>query len=354
MAERRTRVLIQMNQLAAYRVPVFNLLTEHVDLDVAFVDELGTIENVRFNTIRGSSVKLGPTLYNRFPLKIANYDIIITGFDGRNLNSYYYTMLYPKKTIIFTQGYGASLIAAVLRRSLHNRAVATLVYTQANAQQLIRTGAIGAKVFFTGNTVKVGGAPQRGRRTFLNLGTPRTLKRVDDVLRAVALIKDQLPDHIRLTLAGPGAEAAYAPVAQQLGLSDKVEFHGEIRDEAAIAELFAEAIAFVTGHVGLSAPQALGHGVPIVARADISQAPEYECLIDGYTGRTYRSIDELAQILLELATQPDKAEELGRTGLALYKKTLTAEAMRDRILEAINYALSHGPHKRADREHGTP
>lgn len=354
MAKRRLRVLMQINRLAAYRVPVFNLLAEHVDLDVASFDDLGLIENVRFNTIRGRLLKLGPFHYHRFPVNLADYDIIITGFDGRSLNSYYYALVHPETTVLFNQGYGRSLFTAIIRRSLHRRAVATLVYTQANAQQLIKTGIPGAKVFFTGNTVQVGSAPKRSRRSFLNIGTPQARKRIDDTLLALNMIRSQLPDNVRLVLAGPGVEAAYGPSTQRLGLSDMVEFHGEIRDEAAIAELFAEAIAFVTGHVGLSAPQALGHGVPVIARADISQAPEYECVIDGYTGRTYRSIDELAQILLDLANQPDKAAELGQTGLALYKKTLTAEAMRDRILETIHFALAHGPHKRADREHGTP
>ncbi|HCY56875.1 MAG TPA: hypothetical protein DF715_15625 [Oceanicaulis sp.] len=343
MGETRPRVLLQMNRLASYRVPVFNLLAEQMDLDVASFADLGRIENVRFNTIRGRLLKLGPFMYNRFRAALTDYDVIITGFDGRNLNSYYYALFHPRKTILFAQGYGSSMFAAIMRRAFHKRTVATLVYTQSTAQQLVKTGVPGEKVFFTGNTVEVGSAPERPRRSFLNIGTPRPLKRIDAVLTAVSIVRDELPDHIRIVLAGPGVEAAYRPIAQKLGVADLVEFHSEIRDETAIAELFAEAIAFVTGHVGLSAPQALGHGVPVVARSDIVQAPEYECVIDGYTGRTYRSVEELAQILLELAQQPQAARAMGRTGLALYKASLTAEAMRVRILNAINYAMRDRP-----------
>ncbi len=339
MNSTRPRVLVQMNMLAAYRVPVFNLLSEQVDLDVACFGTNGQIENVRFNFIQGKPYKFGPFVYNRFPANIKEYDVIITGFDARNLNSFYYAIAHPKKTILYCLGYGTSLLAALMRRAFHRRTVATLVYTQATAQQLIKTGVPGEKVFFTGNTIQVGHAPERPRWSFLNIGTPKPRKKVEDVLKAMAMVKEKLPPHVRLVLVGRNVEKAYGAAAIQHGVADLVEFHDEVRDENKLAGYFAEAIAFVSGHVGLSAPQALGHGVPVVARADLEQGPEFECVVDGFTGRTYRSHDELAQILLDLATRPDKAAELGRAGLALYDRSLSADAMCRRMVEAIEYAM---------------
>ncbi|MGB3416675.1 MAG: glycosyltransferase family 4 protein [Mesorhizobium sp.] len=340
MNTKRPRVLVQMNRLAAYRVPVFNLLSEQVDLDVACFGTNGRIENVRFNFIQGKPYKFGPFVYNRFRADIAEYDVVITGFDARNLNSYYYAIAHSGKTILYSLGYGKSLLAALMRRAFHKRTAATLTYTQATAQQLIKTGVPAEKVFFTGNTVQVGHAPERPRRSFLNVGTPKPRKKVEDVLMAMAMARDKLPRHVRLVLVGKDVEKAYGATAVRHGVADLVEFHDEVRDENKLAGYFAEAIAFVSGHVGLSAPQALGHSVPVVARADLEQGPEFECVIDGFTGRTYRSDDELAQILLDLATQPDKAAELGRAGLALYNRSLSADAMCRRMVEAVEYVVS--------------
>ncbi|MGB3645606.1 MAG: glycosyltransferase family 4 protein [Mesorhizobium sp.] len=339
MNTKRPRVLVQMNRLAAYRVPVFNLLSEQVDLDVACFGTNGRIENVRFNFIQGKSYKFGPFVYNRFRGDIAEYDVVITGFDARNLNSYYYAIARPKKTILYCQGYGRSLLAALMRRAFHKRTAATLTYTQATAQQLIKTGVPGEKVFFTGNTMQVGGAPTRARRSFLHIGRPQARKRIEDTLAALAMVRDELPQYIRLVLVGPNIEAAYGPAAQQYGVADLVEFHDEVWKEGDLAELFAEAIAFISANIGLSAAQALGHGVPVVARADIGQGPEFEWVIDGFTGRTYRSHEELTQILLDLATQPEKAAELGRAGLALYNRSLSADAMCRRMVEAVEYVI---------------
>lgn len=340
MSRNRPRVLVQVNRLAAYRVPIFNSLSEHVDLDVACFGRLGRIENVQFNVIEGKPLTLGPFVCNRFPTSIDDYDVVITGFDARNLNSYYYAIAHPRKTILYCQGYGRSLLAALVRRAFHKRAVATLVYTQATAQQLIKTGVPGEKVFFTGNSVQIGHAAERARRSFLHIGTPRPEKRVEDVLVAMAMVREKLPEHIRLVLVGPNTEKAYGAAAKQYGVSELVEFYDEVRDEDKLAEFFAEAIAYVSGHVGLSAPQALGHGVPVVARADLVQGPEFECVIDQFTGRTYRSQDELARILLDLASQPDKAAELGRAGLQLYDHSRSAGAMCKRMVEAIDYVMS--------------
>lgn len=340
MNSKRPRVLVQMNRLAAYRVPIFNFLSEHVDLDVACFGRLGRVENVRFRVIEGKPFKFGPFVYNRFPANINEYDVIITVFDARNLNSFYYAIAHPNKTVLYCLGYGRSLLTALVRRAFHKRAAATLTYAQATAQQLIKTGVPGEKVFFTGNSVRVGCAPERARRSFLNIGTPKPRKKVQDVLMAMAIVREELPQHVRLVIVGPNVEKTYGPAAKQYGVTDLVEFHDEVRGEDNLAEFFAEAIAFVSGHVGLSAPQALGHGVPVVARADLEQGPEFECVIDGFTGRTYRSHDELAQILLDLATHPDKAAELGQAGLALYNQSLSADAMCRRMVEAIDYAMS--------------
>lgn len=340
MKSKRLQVLIQMDKIAAYRVPLYNLLAEAVDLDVAYHSELGRVENTTFKLKKCRAIKFGPFTLSQLPEKMDKYDVVITIFDGRNLNALIYVFFRPGKTILYCLGFGRSLVSAMIRRLFHNRAAATLVYTQGTAQQLIKSGVKGEKVFYTGNTVEVGKVKNGLRRYFINMGTPKPRKRVEDVIEAFAMVKQELPEGIRLLLVGPGTEDAYAAKVSEYGLNDVTEFRGEVRDEVEISDLFSRSIAFVSGHVGLSAPQSLGHGVPVVARVDIEQGPEFECVVDGYTGRTYRSVSELSEILVELASCPEIAEDLGRAGFALYNSSLNIEKMRDRFLQSILYVMA--------------
>lgn len=339
---KKPRVLLEMNALAAYRIPVLNLLSEHVDLEVACPSELGQINNVHFKYHKNKALKIFGGSWNFSGPDYSQYDVIISGFDGRNANSYLHVLRWPRRTILFSHGYGGSLFAAIWRRFLYRCAAAALVYTQPYAQQLIRSGVPGRKVFFTGNTVEVGVASERERTYFLHLGTPQARKGLGEILSALSIVRNDLPEHIHLVVAGPGVEEAYSPLVGEKNLTERVKFCGEIRDKKEIASLFSGAIAYVSGHIGLGAPQALGHGVPVIARSDVVQAPEYECLIDGHTGRTYRSVRDLSELLLDFGMNPQTALAMGRAGLSLYRDSLSAEAMCARIMEAIQYVLVEG------------
>lgn len=339
MKTRRPKVLIQMNKLAAYRVPIFHELSKFVDLEFACSGFLGEVSGTRFKIINTRPIRFGRFVYHLVPARHFDYDLIITGFDGWNINSYLYSLSCPQKTILYTQGYGRSLIAAFVRRVFHKHVVASLTYTQSTAQQLIKTGVPGRSVFFTGNTVEVGQSPKRTRSTFLHIGTPQARKRVVDILSAMAMARDRLPAHVKLVLVGPGSELAYSAAAARYGIRNLVVFHDEVRNDEEIAVLFAEAIAFVSGHVGLSAPQAFGYGVPVVTRADIEHGPEFEYVMEGVNSRIYQSHEELADILVDLSSRPEHAAELGSAGRVLYQKWMSTDLMCQRILEVISYVM---------------
>lgn len=102
------------------------------------------------------------------------------------------------------------------------------------------------------------------RRRLVHISTFRPVKRVHDLLRAVACLKKRLP--IKLSLVGDGPErASVEALSQRLGMQDDVEFVGEQEDPSpwlrdADLYLFSSRIE----SFGLGVLEALACAVPVV------------------------------------------------------------------------------------------
>jgi glycosyltransferase involved in cell wall biosynthesis len=116
----------------------------------------------------------------------------------------------------------------------------------------------------------------------LYVGRMAANKRISDLVRALPLIRAQLPD-ATLVLVGDNRSPAYVPLveqaqalAAQLGVADAVRFTGPVLDEE-LAEWYAQADLFVTAslHEGFCVPviEALANGLPVVG-SHITALPE--------------------------------------------------------------------------------
>lgn len=336
----RPRVLILQSRLAHYRVPIFNRLAKHYEIDLVCQGTLGEGVSPTFRVLEARSRCVGSFIWYRWDgPPVGDYDAIIAEFDLRTLNIFGFLAKHAHRTILYSQGYGRSLLAALFRRALWARAGAALVYTESTAQQLIKSGVDGRKVFSVGNTQEVHYAPNNEtRRTFLHIGRPQARKNVRELLTAFAKVKDRLPNDVYIELVGPGAREAYGSAAKEAGIADRIAFAADVHDPRAISEYFHRAIAYVApGHIGLSGPQAIGHSVPVVTRSDVEHGPEIEPCIDGFSARVYREPRELQEILVELASDQEAAAALGRNGRALYKASYTPEKMTGRMADAIEF-----------------
>jgi glycosyltransferase involved in cell wall biosynthesis len=121
-----------------------------------------------------------------------------------------------------------------------------------------------------------------GQPVLLYVGRIATNKRIDDLVRALALVRAQLPDAV-LLLVGDNRSELYAVVAAQilslaveLHLSDSVIFAGPVPDEE-LAAHFQLADLFVTAsvHEGFCIPviEAMASGVPVIG-AHATALPE--------------------------------------------------------------------------------
>lgn len=106
-------------------------------------------------------------------------------------------------------------------------------------------------------------------------------KRLEEVIRVVALVRDAHRPDIRLDVVGSADgfasyEAGLRRFAETLGVADAVRFHGRVSD-AARDRLYAEAGVYLTmsAHEGFCVPvvEAMSRGLPVVANA-VGAIPE--------------------------------------------------------------------------------
>jgi N-acetyl-alpha-D-glucosaminyl L-malate synthase BshA len=121
----------------------------------------------------------------------------------------------------------------------------------------------------------------RGDRVLMHISNFRPVKRVRDVVRIFARVREQIPSV--LVMVGDGPDRVHAEAeARQLGVEDRVFFLGKIET---VAPLLSAADLFLlptqSESFGLSALEALASGVPVVG-TDAGGLPEV--VRDGATG----------------------------------------------------------------------
>ena len=110
-------------------------------------------------------------------------------------------------------------------------------------------------------------------------------KRVDDLLRAVDLLKSGIPK-IKLKIVGTGPEEQYLrELSKRLNIEDNVEFMGKISDDRCLIEIMKKSHVFCLSSLaegfGMVVIEAMACGIPYVA-SDIT--PIREVTHDGMGG----------------------------------------------------------------------
>lgn len=139
------------------------------------------------------------------------------------------------------------------------------------------------------------------------LGRVNAAKKIDMLLQAIVDIECNLI----IVGSGPEEERLRA-MAAELGITNKVWFHGKCYDEDVIGNILKGSAATVNpGSIGLTAIHSLMFGTPVITHDNLtSQFPEAEVIIDGVTGYYYRegSIESLHQTILKAIGSPKQSE----------------------------------------------
>lgn len=186
-----------------------------------------------------------------------------------------------------------------------------------------------------------------GTYHLLFVGQCASVKGLEYLLQAVALLKGRevVLDIVGNTAAEPAYFIKLSNLVTQLGLADRVNFHGHVSDKAKLAQCYEEATIFVLPSLvegfGIVLLDAMSFGLPIVA-TKVGAIPEL--VEDGVNGLLVSPADPaaLAVTIDKLLTSPELRWEYGRNGLHLAQQDrdlYSWEAVGERVLQAIQPLL---------------
>jgi glycosyltransferase involved in cell wall biosynthesis len=153
----------------------------------------------------------------------------------------------------------------------------------------------------------------------LTIGAIRHLKSVhglDYLLRAMPMVSAQHPG-TRLLLVGDGPQRSYLEgLAQSLGISDQVQFGGNVPHQKVPSYLESIDIFVmpsISEGLGVAAIEASAMGIPVVA-SNVGGVPD--AVIDGETGFLVPPKDSaaIATAIIELVEKPKLRLRMGQAG----------------------------------------
>jgi glycosyltransferase involved in cell wall biosynthesis len=156
----------------------------------------------------------------------------------------------------------------------------------------------------------------KGSKDLVLWGRMEEQKGISELLRALREVAGRIRE-VRLHLIGEGnMTKSYRKQAKDLGMQDRVNFHGWMSIDA-IQEFIAKcAVGVFPSRVesfGLSMAEAMGAGLPIIATR-VGALPEF--IEDGVTGTLLPpgNIPALYRAILEKLENPDRAQALADAG----------------------------------------
>jgi glycosyltransferase involved in cell wall biosynthesis len=204
-----------------------------------------------------------------------------------------------------------------------------------------------ARVVTIPNPVKLAERPA-GRPAvppiLLFLGRIVAEKGVEDLLRAMPVVLEQVPD-CHLVMAGTGDLQRYRELAARLGVGHAVEFPGYV-EGAAKAELFSQASAFVLpSHIEampMSVLEAMAQGLPVVATT-VGGIPQ--AVRNGVDGLLFepRDVAALGDALVRLLSDEALRSNLAAAARLRVEQHFSADLIVPRIRQVWREVLAeHG------------
>jgi glycosyltransferase involved in cell wall biosynthesis len=148
---------------------------------------------------------------------------------------------------------------------------------------------------------------------------------------------------IRLDVIGSGEDDAHLRErCVELGIAERVTWHGGTKDERRIAEIANACKAFVyPGGVGLSLIHGLAYGLPaIIHDARRNHMPEFAALEAGRNGITFKQGDtaSLAEAIALLQADSERLKGMSAAAISTITHSFNAADMADRFCVATEAA----------------
>jgi glycosyltransferase involved in cell wall biosynthesis len=169
-------------------------------------------------------------------------------------------------------------------------------------------------------------------------------KGLDILLKALSIVKKEMPD-VKLKVGGAGGLLdSYKDMAEGLDLAKNVEFLGFIPDEA-LLEHYHQCCAFVLPSIsaeqegfGMVLLEAMASSKPVISTDIVGVADDVKRFD---AGRIVKPGDEmaLAETIPEILSDEEQAEEMGRRGRRLVEEKYTWKKVAKDVLEIYREVL---------------
>ncbi|MEZ8222144.1 Glycosyltransferase involved in cell wall biosynthesis [Candidatus Fervidibacteria bacterium JGI MDM2 JNZ-1-D12] len=193
-----------------------------------------------------------------------------------------------------------------------------------------------------------------GRRVILTVGrlvASERYKGHDVVLQALPAVLTKVPNAVYLVVGDGDDRARLERLAQQLGVQNHVVFTGQVTDAELAAcyracDVFAlPAQTVLDDHApkgegfGIVFLEAMAFGKPVVgpnygAPAEFIRHGEHGLLVDP------KSPDEVAEAIITLLTQPERARRMGEAGRAWVMQEFSYERFKERLVEVLGLRMA--------------
>lgn len=352
----RLRVIILYNKLFHYRIPVWNELAKFCDLTVTYSEDDGKVSEgmgVDFKIMHLPAWHIKGLVVQKANIRklCRNYDAVIAYGNIAWLK--FSTLPWFNKTpiIYHTIGVSASYGKGFdehkewdkIRSFFYSKADALAFYTDYPIAKYEALGIQREKLFVAPNTVAV--APvndKENKDTLLVIGTLYREKGIQSLLNVYKELRPtcNLP-LLNIIGRGPDYDAINQWI-QDNDMQDLIVLRGAIYDIDEKAKYFAQALACISPkQAGLTVLESMGYGVPFVSSKDAITGGELLNIHDGVDGVIMKTETELADVVRDIANNPDKYISMGKKAKEFYDNNRTPKHMAQGFWDAIQYVIKH-------------
>jgi len=248
--------------------------------------------------------------------------------------------------VLYTAGLGQAGSEAVARGL--GAATLVLANSQGIAELARAHGARETRVVHLGTELPAARPqPERDRRTeapsLVTVAHLVARKRHADVLRALAVLGPRHPT-LRYVIIGDGPERiALEGLAARLGVAERVDFHGQLAPEQAIAQA-RRCTLFVMPSTdeafGVAYVEAMAAGVPAIGCRGEPGPEEIAAAGDGFMLVPPGDIERLTQRIDELLSDAHRLREAGQRARATVAANFTWERCGEQTVAAYRQVLA--------------
>ncbi|WP_400260194.1 glycosyltransferase family 4 protein [Candidatus Methanomassiliicoccus intestinalis] len=172
--------------------------------------------------------------------------------------------------------------------------------------------------------------------TLCYVGRVKSYKRVDDIIRAFAKVLEKIPD-AKLIIAGRGDYDDLKAVANELNITSKIDFRGEVAEDEKVRILSSSWVCLMASMKegwGLGPMEANICSTPVVA---YNVPGIRDSMKDGETAYLVEdgNIDLLAEKTIDILTNQEDRERMSKASLA-WASNFTWDRTTQQLLEAMD------------------